>query len=65
MEKRQNKASRRFAIMLEIEAARSCFIDAPWLPFTLTWAWPDDENAAFPVQNGLLWIQNGADRAES
>jgi hypothetical protein len=51
--------------MLEIEAARSCFIDAPWLPFTLTWAWPDDENAAFPVQNGLLWIQNGADRAES
>jgi hypothetical protein len=36
MEKKHSKASRRLAKMLEIEAARSCFIDAPWLPLTLT-----------------------------
>jgi hypothetical protein len=36
IKKKQSKAIRRLAVMPEIEAARSCFIDAPWLPLTLT-----------------------------
>jgi hypothetical protein len=36
---------------MEVEGL--CFIDAPWLPFTLAWACPDGEKAASLGQKRL------------